>query len=115
MFTKLSSSRRQLVDKTLLGLINLGNIAWLYAMIVSPFAFFTGSERFLNPNPPPLTAIDNIAHALMIPFAVLPHLLVLGAVSAIIYSFLPHDRKDRWIFLLMGCILLTLIFFLWRR
>lgn len=33
--------------------------------------------------------------------------------SAALYSFLPHNRKDRWIFLLMG-ILLGLTFFIWR-
>jgi|GEM_PF-4464226 len=85
------------IEKLLLGLINLGNLA-VFILVLSGPAFWYGMRNFLNPHPYPHTIWDDIGHLIMLPFPLLKYFLLIGSISAVFYSFLTPEVKDKWFF-----------------
>jgi len=93
----LSNRHRQAIEKLLLGLINVGNLAVAFVVLSGP-ALWYSMRNFLNPTPYPTTAWDHIADAILLPFPWLKYFLLVGSMAAFFYLFLVSERKDKWFF-----------------
>ncbi len=97
MIKNLSSRRRKVIEKLLLGLINVGNLAVAFTVLSGP-ALWYSMRNFLRPTPYPTTFWDYIADAILLPFPLLKYFLLVGSLAALFYVFFVPERKDKWFF-----------------